>query len=285
MSRKGQSITLSISDEDKFQLEEIARELGITRGERANISGLVEAIARRQFLVTPDLSKQRIEALQQAIRALIDTGQTQEAHLVATLLLEQSQLEAPLRREIERFLTTPPISWQLELSRYIQRQQPFQLSYQDAANRVWSFVIRYAQLLLHERRQYLDCWCDQTEGNQDLPSLAHNWCLRLDRIPEAAISPVEGKWRSTLDRVEVEIHLFRGLAFAYESKPDDILNEWIENAPQVRRVIRQVTSTFWFFREILRYGEDCEIIGPEEVRSIFKRKLQALVCNYNDSTS
>jgi len=282
VSRKGQSITLSISDEDKSQLEAIARELGVTRGERANISGLVEAVARRQFLVTPTLSKQQIEALQQAIRTLVDTGQTQEAHLVANLLLKQSQLEEPLKREIERFLTTPPVPWRLELDAYIQRQQPFQLSYQDAANRVWSFVVRYAQFVLHERRQYFDCWCDQTAGNQDLPSLAHNWCLRLDRIPEAAISPVEGKWHSTLDRVEVEIHLFRGLAFAYEAKPDDILNEWVENTPQVRRVIRRVTSTFWFFREIRRYGEDCEIIAPKEVRSMFKQKLQALVRNYDD---
>jgi hypothetical protein len=30
----------------------------------------------------------------------------------------------------------------------------------------------------------------------------------------------------------------------YEAKPDDILNEWVENTPQVRRVIRLVTSTF-----------------------------------------
>lgn len=280
MSRKGQSITLSVSDDDKAQLEEIARSLGIVRGERANISGFVEAIARRKLLVSPGLSRQYIEALQQAMRVLVDTGQTQEASLVASLLLEHGQLEAPLKREIEAFLSAPPLAWRQDLDRYILHQQPFQLSYQDAADRVWSFTIRHAQLVLHERRQYLDCWCEQTEGNQDIPDLAHNWCLRLDRIPDVAITRIEGQWRSRLDSVDVEMHLLQGLAFAYQAKPDDQVNEWLTEQT-VRRVLRQVSSTFWFFREVFRYGEDCLIVSPEGVRDRFKAKVRSLGEQYN----
>lgn len=65
MSRKGQSITLSISERDKAELENLARELGMMWGDRPNISKLVEAIAQRELLITRnnDWSTDRIEAL------------------------------------------------------------------------------------------------------------------------------------------------------------------------------------------------------------------------------
>lgn len=281
MSRKGQSITLSVSEQDKSQLEALATSLGITRGERGNVSGLLEAIARQRVLVMPNLSLRQIEALRQASRALIDAGFATDATLIAQFLIEHGNLEAPIRADIERFLATPPVIWRRELDSFIYRQQPFQLSYQDAASRVWTFTIRHAQIVEHERRQYLDCWCDQVEGNQDLLELSHNWCLRLDRIPEAAISPIDGKWRDNLDRIDVEFHLFGGLAFAYQPRPLDSLDEKLPHDRQVRRIIRRISSTFWFLREILRYGEECEIIAPSSVRELMKQKSKALCDRYH----
>ena len=282
MSRKGQSITLSISDEDKAQLEAIARELGVMRGDRANISGLVEAIARQQFLVAAniDWSETRISSLWQAVQALIDTGQVKEAQAIASLLLERSELQPPMREQVERFLQSPPLAWRKEIDRYLLRQQPFQISYHDAADRLWNFTIRYAQITLHEQRQYLDCWCEETQGNQDLPELIHNWCLRLDRIPEATVVPIEGYWRTQMDYINVEMHILRGLAFAYQAKPGDSANDWLPDRPRVRRVVRKVSSTFWFLREVMRYGEDCVIVSPENVRSRLTEKLIAMCQQY-----
>jgi len=51
MGRRGHSVTLSISDADKVQLEQIALEQGMTWGDRPNISRLVEAIAQRELLI------------------------------------------------------------------------------------------------------------------------------------------------------------------------------------------------------------------------------------------
>jgi predicted DNA-binding transcriptional regulator YafY len=282
VSRKGQSITLSISDEDKAQLEAIARELGVMRGDRANISGLVEAIARQQFLVAAniDWSETRISSLWQAVQALIDTGQVKEAQAIASLLLERSELQPPMREQVERFLQSPPLAWRKEIDRYLLRQQPFQISYHDAADRLWNFTIRYAQITLHEQRQYLDCWCEETQGNQDLPELIHNWCLRLDRIPEATVVPIEGYWRTQMDYINVEMHILRGLAFAYQAKPGDSANDWLPDRPRVRRVVRKVSSTFWFLREVMRYGEDCVIVSPENVRSRLTEKLIAMCQQY-----
>jgi predicted DNA-binding transcriptional regulator YafY len=282
MSRKGQSITLSISERDKAQLEAIALELGMKWGERPNISKLVEAIARRQVLVFPnnDWSETRIRALEQSISALTDIGQIEQARIVAELLLERSELSLPLRAEIERFLENLPPAWRLEIDRYIRRNQPFQLTYQDAAERLWHFTIYHAKVILHEKRLYLDCWCEETEGNQDIEDLRHNWCLRLDRIQEAAVTSIEGQWRPNLDYVEVDMHLLRGLAFAYKAKPEDSENDWLPDQPRVRRVVRKVSLTFWFLREVAQYWGDCEIVSPENVRSLVIEKLITMCQQY-----
>ncbi len=283
MGRRGQSVTLSILDGDKAQLEQIALEQGMTWGDRPNISRLVEAIARRELLIgrNNDWSEERIRALQQAMRSLTDTGQIDQAQMIARLLIERTELTLPLRNEIESLIATPLIPWRLKIDDYIRRQTPFQLTYRDAADRPWTFTIRHAQITFREKRQYLECWCDQTTGNQDLPDLNHNWNLRLDRIPDAALATVKGQWRSHLDMVPVELHLFRGLAFAYESKIEDGSNEWLpESNPPVRRVVRSINNTFWFFREVFRYGEDCVIVSPESVRDRFKQKLRSLCEHY-----
>lgn len=283
MGRLGQSITLSLSEQNKESLQEIAQSLGITWGDKPNISKLIEAIARRKLLIAHnnDWSKDLITALQQAIVCLIDNGKSEDAQIISKLLLERSEPSAPLRREIERLLeTSQKPNWRKTIDSLIYRHQPFQLAYQDAAQRVWSFNICYAHIIQRDHREYLECWCEETEGNADLPALQHNWTLRLDRISDAAITPIKTKWRSNLDYLSVELHLFNGLSFAYEAEPNDTVNEWIPDQPQVRRVVRQISSTFWFFREILPYGEHCFIVSPLDVRDQFRSKLQLLYQRY-----
>lgn len=285
MSNRRPSITLSIKAREKAQLEQLALKFGQTWGDRPNISRLIKAIAKGKLRLAAshDWSRELIDALNRARTLLIDSGQVERAVAIANLLLEHSELTLPLRGELEQFVAQPVAPWRLEVERYIRSQQPFQLAYQDAAGQVWRFTIRYAEIVHHEERQYLDCWCDETAGNQDLPELCHNWCLRLDRIAEdAAISSVAGRWRqSGLDHIPAELLFMGPLAFAYRTKLNaDIVNEWHPNRPQVRRVIRQITSGFWFFREICRYGEDCEIISPASVRMRMKQKVQALTGLY-----
>ncbi|MFN6530446.1 WYL domain-containing protein [Nostoc sp. ChiSLP03a] len=286
MSRKGQSITLSISERDKAELEAIAREFGMMWGDRPNISKLIEAIAQRKLLIgnNNDWKESRICALHRCITALTDIGQIEQAKIIANLLLERSELSIPLRNEIERFLENLPPAWRLQIDNYIQRNQPFQLSYQDAAGRLLNFTVRHAKVTPHEKRQYLDCWCEETEGNFDIPELTHNWSLRLDRITDAAVTSISGEWRTNLDEIKVEMHLFAGLAFAYQAKPEDEINEWLPDKPRVRQVIRRVSSTFWFMREVMQYAPDCVVILPENVRDRLKQKLLTLCQLYDIET-
>jgi len=280
MGRKGQAITLSITDKEKEELAELARKFAMNWGDQPNISRLIKAIASHELKIAPnhDWEKSRLDALKQGIKALIDTGQPQVASQIANLLLERSELNYPDRLELEKLTKNPQLSWRLELDNYIQRQQPFKLTYQDPSERVWIFHVYHAQINRHDNRFYLDCWCQETEGNRDLPELQHNWCLRLDRITEAAIAPQSGKWHQGLDFVKVEIHLLKGLAFAYQAKSEDIVSELLPQA--VKRVVKKVSNSFWFFREIQVYGEDCIIIEPEAIRQGFAEKIRQLLAHY-----
>ncbi|GAA6617555.1 WYL domain-containing protein [Scytonema sp. NUACC26] len=283
MNKKSRAINLSISELDKAQLEKIALEFGMKWGNRPNISKLVEAIARRKLVIAPnnDWSETLITALKQAVDALTDAGKIEEALVVADLLLQRSELSLPLRAEVERFLGNPPPAWRIEVNRYICREQPFQLSYQDATGKLWNFTVRHAKVVPHEERQYLDCWCEETEGNQDVEQLHHNWSLRLDRISEAGVFPLTGKWRSNLAELPVEMHIFGRLAFAYKTRNEDTESELLPTSPPMRRVVRRISSTYWFIREVLRDAPDIVIVSPESVRGRLKQKIISFYERYD----
>ncbi len=283
MTRKGKSITLSVSDRDKAELETLALEFGCTWGDRPNISKLVESIARRQLIIAPNnnWTNQRIFALETARKALIDLGKTDEAKEIAQLLKSRSELTLPFRKEIEIFLNNPLPAWRQLLDNLIHRQQPFRLSYQDAKEDLWNYTVLHARIVPIEKRQYLMCRAEESEGNQDVEGLRHNWTFRLDRIQEAAVVSIDKPWLDDLETVAVEFHLSGGLAFAYQRKTEDIFVSELEEEPPIRRVVRNISGTFWFFREITRYGKDCVIIKPDEVRSRFRENLKSLCQAYD----
>lgn len=106
--------------------------------------------------------------------------------------------------------------------------------------------------------------------------------MRLDRIPsETAIAPIKGKWHQELASILVEIYLLGELSLAYKAKQSqDIVNEMLPEVPPVRRVVRKVNSTFWFFREVLRYARDCALVSPETVRTRHRDKVQRMIQNH-----
>ncbi|WP_008316993.1 helix-turn-helix transcriptional regulator [Leptolyngbya sp. PCC 6406] len=286
MTRKQRSITLSIEEHEKAQLEQLALEFDQTWGKKPNVSKLCKAIAKGhlRLAINHDWNRDRIDTLNRALNHLKDAGRLHEALTLAQVLLERSELNQPLRQAIQTWVDRPNAPWRVELDRCILRQRPFRLAYQDAADRIWSFTVRHARIEPLEDRQYLTCWCDQTEGNQDVTALQHNWTLRLDRIPdEAVIAPAEGYWQLELGHITVEFHLLNRLAFAYRSKTEaDVVNEWVPEQER-RRVVRRIHSTFWFFREIRRYGADCIVIGPEEVRDRFAQEIVMMARQYSPS--
>lgn len=281
MTRKGQSITLSVTNQEKQQLQAIAEAFNCKWGDRPNISRLLSAIAQNklQVLANTDWSQDRIIALDAARNALIDQGEIAKAKEIAHLLSSRGELSAPFRAEIEQFLDQPQPTWRQTIDQMIAQQQPFRLTYQDATERPFTFNILHGQIMHLEKRDYLVCYCQESEDNEDIEPLCHNWTLRLDRIQEAGVTQINQPWAKDLARVAVTFKLYGGLAFGYTVKTDDDFVGDLEG--DSRRVIRKIFNTFWFFREIAKYWEQCEIIEPKSVRDRVSEKITQLVQLYS----
>lgn len=79
MGRKGQSITLSVSTEERETLEQIAVQFGCTWGENPNISALLKAIASGALQVywsnetpPPKIKKESAKAAIEKIKQGLD---------------------------------------------------------------------------------------------------------------------------------------------------------------------------------------------------------------------
>lgn len=258
------------SDQQYQQLVDLARNHGFK-----SVSGFVQAIAASEIPLEVQATSLEQQALVKAVSLLQASGDVSATKVVAKLLIERGLLNPTLRSSIDGSFAPLFALWLVQLEEYVNQKRSFQLSYQDAAGRSWTYTVRYAQISFREKRNYLECWCEQTQGNQDLPQLHHNWTLRLDRIIDAGIVPIDGEWRSGLDEIEVEFQLFGNLAHAYAQRDLDVAVEWLSVEPPIKQVSRRMNNTFWFIREILPYGKDCVVLEPEAIRHKVKTHLEA----------
>jgi predicted DNA-binding transcriptional regulator YafY len=260
-------------------LEQLAQSLGYVWGKGGNVKAMMQAIAQQKLSVgesTAFTNAQR-QALGRAAIAACDRGEWQDALALGAVFkalpIEDEGLKILVGNKIE-VLQRP---WVAQIFDAIAQEQSFTLNYQDAAARIFQFSVCGAEFAPYERRTYLNCWCLETEDNMDIPKLQHNWCLRLDRITDAEIITLKKKWRS-LDTVEIDMVFSGGLAHAYEPRTEDTLIQWIEG--DRKRVKRKITNSFWFLREILRYGKDCQVISPLELRDRIRVQLVEALRQY-----
>jgi hypothetical protein len=285
MTRSGRALTISLNETNRAALTQLAQEFGMMWGDKPNISKLIETIARRELLIANnnDWDSTKIQALNIAIKALIDAGKTAEAQIVVQILLDRSELTIPHRAELLKYIENPAPPWRQKIDELIYQHRPFRLTYRDAADRPFTFTVLFGKILPIEKRQYLTCQCVESEGNNDVPGLEHNWFLRLDRIQNAIVVPMAEKWDNKgLETILVEFHLTGGLAFAYERKEDDLEVTDLETDRPTKKVIRKINSTFWFLREILPYGDDCVVVAPDVVVDRLRQKIRSLVAKYEE---
>jgi predicted DNA-binding transcriptional regulator YafY len=282
MSRKKETITLSIPPGTKAKLEAIARRLGIMWGKSPSISGLIVAIAEEdyelgeKFTLTPE----QIKVLDHATQLLTDTGFIAQAETLLQLILDRGNLDSPTRQAFMKKLSTTGQAWRTLVEDYRQKRQPFRVLYRNAKGEEYTYTARYVQFDFHEKRYYLQIWCDETEDvrDSDFPELNHNRCLRRDRIQ--SIIPTNVPWREAgLDTIKVHLHFYRGLANAYEGREVDIEDEMVDD---VRRVVREVANPFWLLREIRRYGPDCDIISPPRLRELLAQEHYQMWQRYSN---
>lgn len=285
MSRKKETITLSIPPGTKEQLEAIARRLNILWGKEPSVSGLIVAIAQQQLEVGQPftLNSNQVKALRQAIKNLIDAGHVEDARTIIALLVDRGNLEAPLRQSLLQQDNQPIRGLRREIDELRNKQQPFHLLYSNSQGQELEYTVRYAEIRFYEKRFYLLIWCEETADVEndipDIPELWHNRCLRLDRIK--SVLEISGDWRDKLDYLKVHLH-FRGwLVKAYDPKEDDLDDKIVGD---VRQVVRKVPNHFWLIREVRPYGNDCIIVSPDSVRDRFKQELRDLCHAYDIKT-
>lgn len=281
MPRKKETLTLSIPPGVREQLDALSAQFGYYWGKTPSPSALITAIAQGELSLgaMTALTGLQVQALQQAVKDLVDAGHIGEAKSVITLLLENAELSAPVRQELMRQVGQPVEGWRIQLEQLINDCQPFHLVYGKPNGDLIEFTVRHAQLTPYEKRLYLQIWCEETADNRDVSELEHNRTLRLDRIQ--AIVPINGQWQGQLDQILVEVHFLKGLVHAYESRWEDVEDERIGD---VRRVVRRIHNTFWFFREVRRYGADCVVVGPKAVRDRFAQEVAAMARHYSEAT-
>jgi predicted DNA-binding transcriptional regulator YafY len=280
MVRKKDTITLSIPPGTKEQLETIARDLQILWGKEPSISGLIVAIAQQQVSVGQQftLDRSHVHSLGKAIKLLVDTGSLSDAQTLVELLLAKATLTPEHRQTLFQHVSQPEGGWRMEIDRYCTDKQPFRLLYKNSQGEAEDFTIRYAEIGFHDKRFYVDAWCEEVPDAPDYPELMHNRCFRLDRIQ--AILPISGAWRDLgLDSLVVKLHFYRGLIKAYEFRQG--VDEREEICDDVRRVWRRISNPFWLLREIRAYGKDCEVVEPESVRQQAREDARSMLANYD----
>jgi predicted DNA-binding transcriptional regulator YafY len=281
MSRKKDTITLSIPPGTKEKLEAIARDLQILWGKEPSISGLIVAIAQQEVAIGQQFTftKAHVQCLEKAIKLLVDTGSLGDARILVELLLAKATLTPEHRKTLFQHVSQPEGGWRMEIDRYCEQKQPFRLLYQTPQGENQEFTIRYAEIAFHDKRFYVDAWCEEVPNTPDYPELMHNRCFRLDRI--RAILPISGEWREIgLDSLLVQLHFYRGLVKAYEFRPGiDDREEIVSD--KLRRLWRRTSSPFWLLKEIRGYGKDCEVVAPESVRRQAKEDARSMLANYD----
>jgi hypothetical protein len=282
MPRKKDTITLSIPPGTKTELENIARRLNIFWGKEPSISGLIVAIAQGEVAIDQPLAleKKHVQSLERSIKVLVDTGYLRDAQILFQLLQERGNLTPDLRQTLLQQISQPEEGWRLAIDSYITQKQPFWILYKNPQGETLEYQVRYAQIDFHEKRFYVNIWCDETADIADslYPELIHNRCLRLDRIQGLQSIPID--WREEgLDLLEVQLQFHGYLAKSYEFKHNvDIREEW--EGDKLRKVWRRVFNPFWLIREILPYGANCEVVAPESVRQKTIEEINSMRSKY-----
>ncbi|BAQ61517.1 hypothetical protein GM3708_1923 [Geminocystis sp. NIES-3708] len=282
MVRKTETITLSIQKGTKEKLENVAQKLNLTWGDRPSISALMNAIASEEVYVGKpfELNNNQIRALETVVKLLTDSGKMQFANIIVELLLEKGKLETPMQQQLINQISHEFEGWRKAIDFHLSEQKPFLLVYENSQKEQEIFNVCYGEIRFHEKRFYLEAWCEEVNLPPKIPELTHNWCFRFDRIKNILKS--NNRWRKEgLDYIEVILNFYGNMIKAYESKLEDITFITEEDRKGDKLVIvRKVSNPFWLIREVLPYGENCQIISPESIKQQFMMEIEKISLLY-----
>ncbi|MEB3224113.1 MAG: WYL domain-containing protein [Candidatus Sericytochromatia bacterium] len=283
MQRNQTTLTLSVPPGTKERLAAIAERLGLRWGEQPSPSKLVAAVADGTVPVgTPlGLTGAQSDALLQAVKALHDAGRVAEVRELAPLLTAVGPLDPAQRMAVYAELSRSEMPFRGVIEDAIARQTPVVFQYVGLRGVPSQYLARHVKLTIRERRWYVDIYTDDKPSN-DVAALAHNRCLRLDKVVSALPVPHTEPWVSALDAIEAKLRLFGEDARFYEPHDDDVdVGEVIEGPEGAERTVtRRVAFSWWFIRDILRHGRACKVEGPPDLVHVVAAHLREAAARY-----
>ncbi len=156
-----------------------------------------------------------------------------------------------------------------------RNERPFTFTYSHADGSWEEAQAFYGEVVLHEKRLYLDVWVNEPDPHQS-GGLSHNRSIPLDQVKVIG-ETTAGKWRNGLDRVAVTLQLAESLVMAgYEKQ----FGEKITYTDGKIFTTRFVCNLNRLLREILPYGADCIVVSPDDVREKMRAIAKQMAENY-----
>lgn len=286
-----ETLTLSVKPGTKDRLTELAERYGFKWGSSPNPSALISAYAAGELpsIDPADLTTDQIRALVHATKVLAEAGLKEEAQCVGDLLTRREDLPPDLRARIyNAFGPGLTYTWRSRLEDLIAAERVFEVAYRGRyAKGPTTLTVRYARIRFWNRAHYLEAWTDEADEHAILPELAHNRQLRLDRI--SYVQERSGAFTHTqLDSVEAKLRIYGTLRKGYEPAEDDIPIEEEDGTEgdvpvgESGMVIqRRVYFPFEFFKTVMSYGPDCEVVSPPVLRQGVSKRLAKAVKRYH----
>lgn len=297
-------LTLSVPEGGDERLSELALEWGYTWGKRGNPSALLAAI------VTGDLTPVRFDAatLQALERAAVLLSQDEahdEVRALLALLERAGGSDIPEVQGLRSWLATMESPLRASLEQFIARKQPFVVRYTNRAGTEQALTVVHARIRPEAHRFYLEVVSLEEHGNREIKPLRKNWVLRLDRVQAAepllapvaqallspdelaintaAPAPAGVEWQDVPPSVTATLRMTGTLAHTYMRRAEDLKHAVEEDFRSKRRTLtveREVTSSFWFLRDVLRHGGECEVVGPPELRGLVQAEVAQMHQRY-----
>ena len=297
-------LTLSVPEGGDERLSALALEWGYTWGKRGNPSALLAAI------VTGELTPVRFDAatlhaLEHAALELSQASAHDEVRALLALLERAGGSDIPEVQGLRSWLATMESPLRTALEQFIAHKQPFDMRYTNRAGVEQALTVVHARIRPEAHRFYLEVTSLEEHGNREIKPLRKNWVLRLDRVqaaepvsapmPQALTSPDElavnaataapagVEWQHAPPSVTATLRMTGSLAHTYMRRAEDLRHAVEEDFRSKRRTLtveREVTSSFWFLRDVLRHGSDCEVLGPHELRALVQAEVAQMHQRY-----
>ena len=98
--------------------------------------------------------------------------------------------------------------------------------------------------------------------------------MRIDRLPDSSqilISSLSNVEWQELEKIDVEYSLKGNLILSYVPKIGDSQQKIsLPGEKTILKVRTQISSDYWFVREILKFGSSAEILKPDFLRARIK---------------